>query len=494
MATVDEPARASAWPASATQAQGGGRAVLLALFLFACLLPINLFLGDFRVDPYRIVLLAMFIPAAGYIFAGQAGSVTRADLLMLCFGVWIMVTMIRHHGQWGLINGGITVVELVGAYLLGRMLVRSAEDYRRFIRFFMITLVLIAPFALAELLTGRWVIGDILGQFFRTHPRQPTAPRWGLNRVQGIASHSILFGVYCAIGFANAYYLYRRQVTKMVVAVVFVSAMVFSSLSAGPLLAVQIQVAIIAWGILTKENWRKLLIISVIGYVVIDMLSNRGPMLIILETFTFSTHTTWTRINIYNYGSAEVMRNPIFGIGFNPYSRPGWLTPSVDNYWLLTALRHGLVGLIFLATALAFHVWRIVRTGPISAEAGDARLAYMVTFVGLAFALATVHIWNSVASIIFFYFGAGAFLYTSSSVKTDEVEVLTKPEASASPGTASSGPVYRRTPLTNTRSEDPTAAPARPPAPAPEQVAPSLRREAEAEAPRILDESDRYRR
>ncbi len=468
----------------------GGRTFLLALFLFACLLPINLFLGSFRVDPYRLILLAMFIPAAAYIFSGKAGFVTRSDVLMVLFGLWIMLTMILHHGQWGFINGGITVVELIGAYMLGRMLVRSAEDYRRFIRFFLITLVLVAPFALVEALTGRWVIGEILGQVFPTHPYQPTAPRWGLNRVQAIASHSILFGIYCSIGFANAYYIYRRQIPKLIVVMIFVTAMTFSSLSAGPLLAVMIQAGIVAWGIVMKENWRALLIVGVIFYVVIDMLSNRGPVLIALETLTFSSGTAWTRINIYNYGSAEVLRHPIFGIGFNDYTRPGWLTPSVDNYWLLTALRHGLVGLLLLAGALALQLWRIMRVTPLTDEAKTVRLAHVVTLIGLAFSMATVHLWNSIASVVFFFFGTGAFLYTSEAARAGVATGVSTDEIS--PQAPSRSPVYRRLPVSTARTPPLSSVRAAPSTP--ERAEPRLRRAPEADPPRAPENHDRYRR
>jgi hypothetical protein len=471
-----------------SESGSGGRAFLLALFLFACLLPINLFLGSFRVDPYRLVLLAMFIPAAAYIFSGKAGFVTRTDVLMVFFGLWIMVTLIYHHGQWGFINGGITVVELVGAYMLGRILIRSPSDYRQFVRFFLITLVVILPFALVELLTGRWLIGEILGQVFPTHPRQGTAPRWGVNRVQAIASHSILFGIYCSIGFANAYYIYRRQIPKMIIIMIFVTAMTFSSLSAGPLLAVMIQAGIIAWGLVMKENWRALLIVGAIFYVVIDMLSNRGPVLIALETLTFSSGTAWTRINVYNYGSAEVLRHPILGIGFNDYTRPGWLTDSVDNYWLLTALRHGLVGFLLLASGLLLQLWRILRAAPLTEDAKTTRLAYLITFIGLAFSMATVHLWNSIASVVFFFFGAGAFLYTSEGARaapaappaTDAPAPEAEPRALA----------YRR--LAATRVRPP--APARTAPLTPERAESKLRRAPETDAPRAPENHDRYRR
>ena len=495
MATVEEPARATTWPAGLTESRGGGKAFLLGLFMFACLIPINLYLGEFRVDPYRLVLLAMFIPAAAYVCAGRAGFVTTTDMLMIGFGLWIMVTLIHHHGQWGFINGSITVVELVGAYMLGRMLVRSTEDYRRYIRFFLISLLILLPFALHEFLTGRWLIGEALGRIFNVPGYRPIGARFGFSRARVAFSHPILFGVYCSIGLANVYYLYRRHIPKAALLVVFVTAMTFSSVSSGPFLAVMVQLGIVAWGLVMRENWRALLIVAVIGYVTIDMLSNRGPILIFLETFTFSSQTVWSRIHIFNYGSAEVLRNPILGIGFNDYERPRWLTSSVDNYWLLTALRHGLVGFLLLAGGLLLQLWRIVRAESLSDGAKAARLGYMVTFVGLAFSLSTVHLWNSIASVVFFFFGAGAFLYTADNVRAEAAAGPASETGAASPATAPrAASSYRRPPPPAMRPPDPAPATRAPAPAAPARPAAPLRRTPAEEAAPRTDSAPRYRR
>ena len=48
--------------------------------------------------------------------------------------------------------------------------------------------------------------------------------------------------------------------------------------------------------------------------------------------FTFSTTSAYNRIIIFEYGSAEVMRNPIFGIGLGDWIRPVWMSDSMDNF------------------------------------------------------------------------------------------------------------------------------------------------------------------
>jgi len=46
-----------------------------------------------------------------------------------------------------------------------------------------------------------------------------------------------------------------------------------------------------------------------------------------------------------------VRAHPVFGIGYGDWARPNWIPASVDNFWLLTAMRHGVPGLGFLAAA-----------------------------------------------------------------------------------------------------------------------------------------------
>ena len=104
--------------------------------------------------------------------------------------------------------------------------------------------------------------------------------------------------------------------------------------------------------------------------------------------------------------------NPIFGIGLNDWARPGWLAGSVDNFWLLMAMRYGVVGFGFLVAGLAFNFYHTVRADLDTEDERNCRRGYLVGSVSLMFSLATVHIWSQVALFVMFYFGAGAWMYT----------------------------------------------------------------------------------
>ena len=417
---------------------GGLKPILLGLFILSLMLPMRLYVGELRIDPFRIYLLIGIIPMAIMMLSGRAGRLTLIDVFMALYALWIVVALTYNHGNWGFINGGITVVELLGGYMLGRLIVRSRADFERLVRYLMGSLVVISPFVVHEFLTHRWLIGEILGSVFPMGTPH-TGERLGFSRVKASFPHPILYGLYASLTFACAYYLYRDRFGVMFRRVVFISFMTFASLSSGPLLSVVVQAGLIAWDRITKGRWMLLLGLSAIGYVVVDFLSNRTPVQIFVQTFTLDPQTAYWRIHIFEYGKRAVLNNPIFGIGHHEHPRPFWLTDSVDNFWLLNAMRYGLFGFGFLAAAILLNVFKILRLKNLSAKIQDVRLAYLVSFAGLAFTLSTVHVWDMISSLVFVFIGAGAFLYTGGITQdTDGEAERAHPDPDAAPagGTA----------------------------------------------------------
>ena len=71
--------------------------------------------------------------------------------------------------------------------------------------FWMIAIML--PFALYETLTGHNILLEFASKFCRACGDVPKDPRWGLDRVQGVFDHPILFGVFCGSMPALVYYV-----------------------------------------------------------------------------------------------------------------------------------------------------------------------------------------------------------------------------------------------------------------------------------------------
>jgi hypothetical protein len=354
----------------------------------------------------------MIIPLAAKLLSGNAGPKVKSDWFMLAFVLWIIFTLVYHHGIGRFPYGVILAVEAFGGYLAGRVMIRSIDDYRRFIRYYMIVLLLLLPFAVYELFTANMLIANLFKGLFEVPPKR-SEMRFDFYRVQVVFPHAILFGLFSSLTVASVYYLYKSRLSQLLPRLALSVSMTFMALSSAPIISAVLQVSIIFWGIITKEKWKLLVFLFALGFIFAEIFTNRGPIIIFIETFTLDPMSGWWRIHIWNYGSASVMEHPIFGIGLNLHKKPEWLTDSVDNFWLLMAMRHGLTGFLMLAIAIGLHIRAILKSNGLEPITQLARKGYMTTLVGVIFTLATVHIWGSLYVMVMFFIGAGSFIYTS---------------------------------------------------------------------------------
>jgi hypothetical protein len=400
-------------------AQGAsGSGFLMALFLAMLMIPISLDLAGLRLSPYRILLLVLFFPFLLRLLSGHTGRLNMVDVGMAGFALWMIVTLVYHHGSERLAYAIILAVEVFGGYMAGRLLIRSAADYQRFIRYFLVLLAILVPFALYELFYSRMPIADLFRAVFDVTKKNQEF-RYGLARVQVVFPHSILYGLFCSLALASVYYIYRSRPLQMVPRLLLVTSMTLMSLSSAPLLSIAMQLLMIFWDKVTRGSWKLLAALTAALYIFLELASNRGAVVIFFETLTISPQSGWWRIHIWRHGSAAALNHPIMGIGLNDWVRPVWLTSSVDNFWLLMAMRHGLVGIAFLGMAVVLHVAYVTRANLLSDET-RLRTGYGITLVGLLFVLSTVHVWNELAVFVMFFLGAGSFLYRARTTEPEE--------------------------------------------------------------------------
>ena len=425
---------------------------LLLIYFIVSILPISVEAAGLRLSPLRVMLLIMFVPYLLQILQGKAGKLTIVDILMLAHSFWIIIALAVVHGVSQIPFAGITMVELVGGYLLGRILIRDVASYKRMIKLLLGTMLFLLPFAAVELFTGRLIIPEILGKVFDTiHRGRSAYGRMGLERVYAVFEHPILFGLFCSVAIANVYYSIKSGLVWRIVLIAFAVGMTFMSLSSAPLLACGLQAMLIVWDKMTKGSWKLFTILAIIGYVTIDSLSNRTPITILIETMTFNSGTGWARINIFNFGILNVYDNPIFGIGHNDWVRPHWLTASVDNFWLLTAMRYGFVGAGLLVAAFVVHFLKMMRAPIVNPLARDMRTGYGITLAAMCFTMITVHVWGSLAVFVMFYLGAGAWFYTSEDITREPGDE----DADAAPQEPVVTSRYTRFPKTDKERETP---------------------------------------
>lgn len=152
--------------------------------------------------------------------------------------------------------------------------------------------------------------------------------------------------------------------------------------------------------IVTFISW-KLVIVASTAIVVIGELLTENGIIAFASQFTIDPRTAHYRRLIWRFGTESVEKNPLIGIGFDSYERLSWMPPSVDNQWLLLAMRFGifpaLAMLITVLVALYMLSSRSMRFPEIDRRA----------FVGIAISLFTVSLLGfSVA-----YFGGAQTWY-----------------------------------------------------------------------------------
>lgn len=392
-------------------------AIISVVFIFSLIIPVSFVLGQIRLSPYRIILLTSLIPTLGMWLAGKAGRIRVADILVLAFASWTVISTLRNMGLGSYQFAGIYFIETVGAYMLGRVFVRDLAEFLKVTKALFWVLMILAPFAAAESYLFRPVYAPLFAPLGKIVNFAGIDPRMGLNRAQTAFEHPILYGVFCASTFSLLYFLPRRNAPGKVAGLrrAFVSMVAtFFSLSSGAFIPVAIQIGLIAWNRILASitgRWKLLVGLVVAAYVFVDLLSNRTPFEVFASLLAFNGSTYYWRVLIFTYGMQNVWAHPLLGYGTGGnWVRPSWMvTATVDNFWLLMAMRYGIPAFLFSFGTLLAVVTTLIRTRIVDPIVAHQRLALVFVHVAVAIAIGTVFLWN--ASYVYFMFMLGASLW-----------------------------------------------------------------------------------
>lgn len=425
----------------------------VTVFILSLLFPVSTKIGNLVMQPYRIVLLLLFIPMLATLMSGKCGKVNRIDGLMIGCTLWSILSLAMNHKIAQIFDSaGILGVEFFGAYLLARVGIRSSEDFQRLVKLLLLITAILLPFAAIEGVTKDPILLKILPG---SHTPVNAGVRLNLRRAQSVFAHPIHFGVFVSSMLGIGWYVgaLGRPVARRIRIAVMVFLATFFSLSTGALIALSSQFYTIIYDNAARRvrrQWRTFAILLISGYVIIDMLSNRTPFDVLVDYLSFNQGSAYNRILIWKYGMENVWDNPTFGLGYRDWVRPSWMhSGSADNFWLLTAMRYGIPSFLFLAAALVVTITRL-SWAPLTDPLDRAcRAGILVTMAGLIVAGGTVHYWNSMLSFVTFLLFSGIY--------------LTRPEGRVVPA-ATAEPAVRTRPrvfLGAPPERDPAAAPGR---------------------------------
>lgn len=412
----------------AAQAAGAtlSHPVMLVLFLLSATQPYSILAGPLLIGPYRLLLMILSIPLILGWVRGKYGGFLASDFLMLGHVIWISVALAANGQASRIIEYGVAqVFDIFVAYLLGRAAIRSKQDFYLFAKFFLLILLILVPFAFLESTQGKMIIQNLfrgipnLKVFNDTTLNYPQ--RLGLMRAQTSINHPIVYGVYSSIGFsfgfvAMKYYKGGQGFFKRLIWGAGSIGGVFFSLSAGALVSLMVQFMLIGWNkVMAALEWRWYLFAGVFSsvYIFLDIVAARPPLLVMARFVAFSGSTAWNRYLIWRFGTDEVWRHPIFGMGlFEDWIRARWMVPSIDNHWLLVAMRFGLPAIILLLGAYFYVMTRLARTNlKDDPELSAIRYAYFFTFSGMFVSLVTVNCWHVTYSLLLMLVGGATWIF-----------------------------------------------------------------------------------
>ncbi|SDF16753.1 O-antigen ligase family protein [Limimaricola pyoseonensis] len=450
---------------AAPAAGSAGRRACARLVLVSLVVPVAFEIAGFRLTPSLLVLIALYPMLLMRVLSGRL-RLGLVDLLFVLYVGWLSLSMLVNTPGRFVAYTGQQGLAILGGYMAGRVLVRDRADFAALLRFLFWIVALSLPFALIEALADRPLIIELVRDHtpFSTFVENDYEPRLGLYRAQWVFAHPIHYGVFAMLAFAPVVVGLGLAPVLRGLAAVLIGAACLLSVSSGPLLALMFQGPLFLWHRLAARRsarpWREIGLSLGGLYLLLDLLSTKNALVAISTRLALDSSTASYREQIWRYGSAQVARTPWLGVGDNYWARPHWMvSASIDNFWLLLAIVHGLPALVFFGTALGLSLVRINRRelGPDPALQA-LRLGWTLAMLGCVLVAGTVALWGEILIFVMLMLGAGQWMLNAQ----PDQGAATPATPNAAPQPDRAGPVFTRFPA------------AAPPAPRPARRPPAL--------------------
>lgn len=364
----------------------------------------------------RVVLLVALVPAILKWAGGKAGGIHIPDVAVLLFIAWCGVATMQIHGlRYAIESAGMLLIETAGAYFLARSYIRTEQDFYAMCRALFWVVACLLPFAFLEAVSRSPVLLNLFSSIMPTYEIVGSELRWGMRRAQTVFPHPILFGVFCGIAFAPTVLVlgHGRSLTERWSKAAVVIGAAFFSLSSGPLTALALQVALVGWNWLLRSfagRWKLLWAILGSMYLFLSVFSRQSPAQHLINLVAFDKGSAWQRLLIWQYGTESIAAHPLFGVGFGDWARMEGQTSSVDMFWIISSLRHGILAGVFLGVAYLGATIMVGFRGGLSQSQIQCRTAYLICMVGFFVAGWTVDFWAEVYTAFLFMLGSGLWL------------------------------------------------------------------------------------
>ena len=420
---------------------------------YACLLPreLTVYLADAALFPYRLALLVM-TPFALANLARAPVRFSMVDFFAIFASVWFSVALlVTTSVEAGLISGVSNGIDLGLAYLLGRSSVRTAEDLRLVLRGLLPGVLLLVAVLALESLSHRMLLRPLLAELLGLpQPDLYYRARFGLLRAMGPFPHPILGGVFLVSLLPLMWYLAHDLRARLAgTAAAFGAIFTVSSTA---LIGLALGIGLIALELVQRLTRVPAFLLTglyaCLAAVFIAFGSQGGLVWFLVRRLSLDSDSGLYRMWIWEYGGAEALANPWFGIGQRDWVRPDYMfSASVDTYWLVLAMAYGFPALVAVLGMMLGTMLAVARTQkyrhPVDRNAGMA----IIGFVAIAlFSGLTVHFWEALLAWMILLTGCGASL-ASEARRAQAPRLVPTPDAALPAAMLAEFPAARRSPV-----------------------------------------------
>jgi hypothetical protein len=397
---------------SASQALGYFPLPVL-LFVLSMVLPIEMsvYIGPIFMTPSKFIYIIL-MPVVLVEFFKDRDKYTF-DLMFAIMVFWICLGYVVKLGSGGLQPLGQAFLEITIPYLVARQYLTTQDILKKFIFSVGAIVLVLAILAIPE--------GLLHSRYLHMIPRMVTGivydmqadTRLGLLRSASTFENPILFGLFSASMFSMIVYGVNSARYKIFFASGCIIA-TFLSLSSAAMLLLVFQISAVIFEHKTVKVPRRTLIVTLILSVLflfIEVASNRGIVRVVISNLTFSPHTGYYRLLQWDFAQDDVRRYPVWGMpNVEAWTRPYWMTASIDNNWLLSAMKNGIpvVSLVFAIFAtLVVKNYRRKRRTP---DVGLRRLmtGWIIAILAIFMGGWTVALFGKMQPMLYFMVGMGA--------------------------------------------------------------------------------------
>ena len=392
--------------------------ILGILFVISIFIPVEFhyLVGSLRIEAYRVVLGIALL----YSLLNIKDLLEKADLvdiLLFIFMVFAAASLVYNHGlQKGIESSGILAIEVLGAFYLARGLITTPKSYYRINMLFVTILAFLVIFSIYEAFFQHRVLhewaknitgNDSLNWKLYTH----YYVRFDIMRTTNLFAHPILYGTIGAIffPFIILLLLYRFKISNLLKTVALLIGMI-STLSSAPLLSVVFQgmTALLAqYWTGAKRLWVAVAFFGTSTFLIIEAFSNRGFFAILISYLTFNPVTGYYRMLQWKYSMDDISDHPVFGIGLHDWTRPEWMNSSIDSFWLLMTMQHGVFAgfiLFFCSLYAVFHILNNLHKHHIATR--WMVKSWVLAFMSLILIGFTVDYFGKIQPLFFFVLGS----------------------------------------------------------------------------------------